>query len=411
MLMRIGIIIIIFAIIIMIELLCIYIESNKCVKIKKNIASKQNSTTKIVDPFFNELRGSNVYNQCQDFLPRVEFNRADPNTNILYYYGLGPEDVPIINQKNPNLLDGKKVNIRYINYFTIISKKVRQPIFSAWGRNKGEDFGCDCNFRAENPEIDKACASAGGDGRRVKKKCCSNPGSKFNMCQNYPGIGQKGYASSLIYKTIPFTKGHIVANEDMSLFNCGIGIGIQQNLSCGFTTYSLCNVSPQNYRLNNDTIGKIEKYIRDEALRNNVVIFKGPVVIFNDENPINILPYGTKDSIDAKDINNYKSDEVPANSGNRWYGDSKYYTPNKEINDGNLNSIYIADGFYFLIIYKDTGKCKAFTVEQESINDPELRNGKCYAGKDAYYMIKAYLETMGITLPENIIPIDCECPL
>ena len=247
-----------------------------------------------------------------------------------------------------------------VNYFTIVSKKRNQPIFTFWASDKISQLENTTNTY-----------SAG---------FLKSNRPSFAPCEELNNI------TSNDYKATGFSKGHQVAMADMKLLEG------DDNPSAGYDTFRLCNISPQNERMNGDPWASLEEATRDCATKGDMAVFTGPLFLDGGKY---CMKTGMCDLVDSKSPNNCNNylnkDKVVGNK--TWYGNENNY--DKCENGTNNKQITVPSAFYKVVFFKETLEVYPVIMSQEIPGQgyPTSPNGTILAaGSGAWDIIRNSLK-------------------
>jgi len=288
---------------------------------------------------YDDIIGTNIYKRALWAFPEIKSDDIE-----LYVPGLCPKD--FIKNKDTN-----------VNYISLISKKYKQPLCTIWSGKK-------------DPKLDP-----------VEKKpqfntCCETDISPYDLS----GTG--------------FSKGHQVADADMGLFSC-------EERSCAYGTFTMCNVSPQNERLNGEIWAHIEEGSRKCSKKLSVVVYTGPLFLKDKY-------WCTKQgNCVNKDCDKFLSPTLKNGGDLDWYIKQQYYTNC----DQNKDGIPVPDAYYkFMSINEEPYITYAIIISQRNPENLVENASILSQGKEAFDITNIFLEKNGIILPEilskNIIEMD-----
>ena len=228
-----------------------------------------------------------------------------------------------------------------VHYFTLVSKKRNQPVFTLWANNKPVEQYTDFleQYGGKRPSFTTCCIT---------------------------GITAKDYSGT------GFSRGHQVAMADMGLMD-------QAN-----STFTTCNMSPQNEPMNGNRWAKLELASRDCAGEKNIVVYTGP--IFNDGGKY-CMKHGVCSGNQCSEYLSPKTD---------WFNNAKYY----DACDGSRNQVTVPTAFYKVVCFKDA--VYPIIMEHEVPGDTTGTNANILAtGSKAWAMIQNELKEY-ITFPDVI---------
>jgi hypothetical protein len=279
-----------------------------------------------------------------------------------------------------------KLDNMHVYYLTLVSKNYKQPLIGIWGWSKAADFdfiaGCDACQKSDIDKcIDKtlpknACIRTPKNNSPERLLSCQNNGRAditFKKC-DITNIEHSDYALT------GFSRGHIIANSDMDEFACSYravqngGVNVNIDTTCGQTTFSCCNISPQNQELNGGAINDIENAIRDCIIKKKYFInFTGP--LFKKGYLCTL-----KDESCRPDNNRCINDKTR-------FADKSKYSDCGPYNDG----IPVPYAFYKIVININNKKAYCIIINQQ-IPDNNVENGSVLTkGIDAYKIIDKFL--------------------
>jgi DNA/RNA endonuclease G (NUC1) len=234
-----------------------------------------------------------------------------------------------------------------VHYFTLVSKKRNQPVFTLWANGD------------ETTEQYAEFLEQYGSKRPSFNTCC------------IAGITAKDYSGT------GFSRGHQVAMADMGLMN-------QAN-----STFTTCNMSPQNEPLNGNQWAKLELASRKCAEDASVVVYTGPM--FKDGGK-----YCMKGTNTVCQGNNCEALLHPPKGSPDWFNQTQYY----DLCDESTNQVPVPTAFYKVVCFKDS--VYPIIMAQEVPGDMTGTNTKILAtGSTAWSMIQNELQNY-IRFPDVI---------
>lgn len=293
---------------------------------------KQRNLRAIKGPFYEKLSDTKLFSLTSWMLPRI----LKTDNLSLYLPGECPDDYDIVNE------DGTRDNKNNYSYLTIISKKYKQPIFSITALSKQD---------INNPK-----------GKR--------PSANFKTCC-------KDSVQNSQYENSGFSRGHNIASSDVSKLSC------EDN--CQVSTFSYCNVSPQNQELNGTFWTKIEDVVN--ICKNSMIIINGPI-FFNSK----ILCTNKNACTKFLGCSN-----LPERDKKKWFTNVDLYT-----DCSTDDEIPVPEGFYRIIINNDTKKVYCIILNQTTpTNNNE--NGSIHSyGVEAYKLVEKFLLDNDIDLSYDL---------
>ena len=250
-----------------------------------------------------------------------------------------------------------------INYAALVSKKYNQPVFTVWAN---------CGT---NPSIESFIQNYENFLMKLQGKRPS-----FNSCC-ITGISKNAY------KGTGFSKGHMVAMADMKMLKCGTG-------NCSGGTFTTCNMSPQNEKLNGERWAKLESGSRDCVTKNRcVVVYTGPL-------------FGNKKNYcmntNVCSGNNCSTFLSPSPEHKDWYGNNQYYT---YCNQTSNNDVVVPYAYYKVVIIRDNNTKNVSTypiiMSQETPSNIVDNASILATGKDAWDILSK--EMSFLTFPSQVV--------
>lgn len=225
-----------------------------------------------------------------------------------------------------------------VHYFAIVSKKMKQPVFTLWASPKKNLDG----LKTGRPKV------------------------KFNTCC-ITGVTQNDYSGT------GFSKGHQVASADMATFDQAK------------STFTTCNMCPQNEVMNGRNWASLENGARSCVSQTPLAIYTGPV--FEDGGK-----YCMKSQVcSGNDCNKFLS---PKGDMLDWYTDPNYY-------DICENGGITVPTAFFKVICTPTA-VYPIIMGHEVPGQGSTNAKILASGAKAWSIITNALQTQGISLPTSI---------
>ena len=229
-----------------------------------------------------------------------------------------------------------------VHYFALVSKKMKQPVFTLWASAQKEGF------------VNTGTSVELGRPKVSFNKCCIT------------GVTQKDYSGT------GFSKGHQVASADMDTFGQAK------------STFTTCNMCPQNEVMNGKNWASLENGARQCVSKTSVAILTGPV--FGDGGKY-CMKKGVCSGNDCEVFLHPKRDMSD------WYTDPQYY------NVCENGGIPIPTAFFKVICTQN----EVYPIVMgHEVPGQGSTNAKILAsGEKAWGIITNALQSQGVSLPDD----------